>query len=125
MPTRWSGSGKGSGFSSTPLMTENSAVFAPMPSASVMIAIAVNPGLFRSTRKPKRRSCSRVSIDSLVAQRHHGIYLGGAPRGDVAGQQGHSSQKHRDSGEDRRICRMHIKQQEPTRLERQARKKAG
>ena len=35
-----------------PFTTLNMAVFAPMPRASVSTAIAVNPGLFRSTLKP-------------------------------------------------------------------------
>ena len=40
------GRGKASGRRSTPLTTLKMAVFAPMPSASVRMAIAVNPGLF-------------------------------------------------------------------------------
>ncbi len=40
------------GLSTTPLTTEKSAVFAPMPSARVRMAIAVNPGDFTSIRKP-------------------------------------------------------------------------
>src|ERR1043165_9915015 len=52
----------GSERSSTELITLNIAVFAPMPSASVMTATAVNPGDFASMREPKRTSCNRVSI---------------------------------------------------------------
>ncbi len=52
MVTRRSGSGYGRGSSSTPSMTENSAVLAPMPSARVKSATAVKPGLRRSTRAP-------------------------------------------------------------------------
>jgi hypothetical protein len=33
-------------------MTPKIAVLAPIPSASVMTATAVKPGLFRNTRKP-------------------------------------------------------------------------
>ena len=55
--TSCSGSGYGSGFSSTPFTTEKSAVFAPIPSASVRIATAVNPGDFARIRRPNRRSC--------------------------------------------------------------------
>src|SRR5260370_16209430 len=62
-----SGSGKGSGRSSTPYTTVNIAVFAPIPSASVKTATTVNPGLFASTRIPKRRSCQMVLISYLPA----------------------------------------------------------
>ena len=48
--TRRLGSTKGSGFSSTALTRLKIAVFAPMPSASVRIAIAVKTGLPRSVR---------------------------------------------------------------------------
>ncbi len=64
--TSCSGCGNGSGFKSTPLTIEKMAVLAPMPSARVNIAIAVNPGLLRSMRTPKRRSCPRVSIQGSV-----------------------------------------------------------
>src|SRR5882762_8121641 len=55
--TSCSGSGYGSGFSNTPFTTENSAVFAPIPSASVRIATAANPGDFAIILTPKRKSC--------------------------------------------------------------------
>src|SRR5258707_14331367 len=54
-----SGSENGSGFRSTPFTTENSAVLAPMPSASVKIAMAAKLELFDSTRRPKRTSCQK------------------------------------------------------------------
>ena len=40
----------------------NMIVLAPMPMASVIRAIAVNPGDFMSTRMPYRMSCHSVSI---------------------------------------------------------------
>jgi hypothetical protein len=48
-----SGSSKGSGLSSTPLMTLNIAAFAPMPIASVAAAMPVNRGV-RMSRRPIR-----------------------------------------------------------------------
>ena len=55
MPTSWSGSSNGSGFSSTPRMTLKIAVFAPMPSASVSTATDVKSGA-RSSRRVTRLS---------------------------------------------------------------------
>src|SRR5580692_7789518 len=57
--TSRSGSGYGSGFNKTPFTTENSDVFAPIPSASVNTAIAVNPGFFSKSRNPYRTSCQK------------------------------------------------------------------
>src|SRR5712692_11559170 len=54
-----SGFGNGSGLSKTPLTTEKSAVFAPMPRANVRIAMAAKPELLDNTRKPKRTSCQK------------------------------------------------------------------
>ena len=45
--------------SKTAFTTEKIAVFAPIPSASVRMATAANPGFFRSIRRPNRISCSR------------------------------------------------------------------
>src|SRR5438045_3358771 len=45
-------------------MTLKMAVLAPMPSASVMIAIAVNPGDFRSCRRANFRSFMLFSAQS-------------------------------------------------------------
>ena len=47
-----SASGKGMDRSNTPLTTVNTAVFAPIPRASVSTATAVNPGFLRSMRRP-------------------------------------------------------------------------
>ena len=50
-----SGSGYGSGLISTPLTTLNTAVFAPMASASVSSTAVVNVGFRRSPRAAWRR----------------------------------------------------------------------
>src|SRR6266478_4150153 len=50
-------SGSGSGFSNPPFTTENRAVFAPMPNASVRIATAANTGDLAIIRTPNRKSC--------------------------------------------------------------------
>src|ERR1044072_242291 len=50
------GSGYESGLSRTVLMTEKTAVFAPIPTAMTKTAMAVNPGIFLSERTAKRRS---------------------------------------------------------------------
>src|SRR5262249_4464255 len=62
-----SGFGNGSGFSSTPLTTEKSALFAPIPSASVRIAAAANPQFFANTRSPYTTSCQKF----FMARPHH------------------------------------------------------
>src|SRR6266481_4344419 len=59
--TSCSGSGYGSGFSNTPFTTENRAVFAPMPNASVRIATAANTGDLAIIRTPNRKSCMHRS----------------------------------------------------------------
>ena len=50
--TMRSGSGYGSGLSSTPSTTLNTAVAAPMPRPSVRIETSANPGARTSTRAP-------------------------------------------------------------------------
>ena len=42
--------------------TENSAVFAPMPNASVRMAVAKNPGLLSSTLTPNLMSFQKASM---------------------------------------------------------------
>ncbi len=59
--TRRSGSLTGRDRSSTAFITLKTAVFAPMPSASVRIAVAANPGLCSSDRNPNRRSRNSLS----------------------------------------------------------------
>ena len=49
--TMWAGSGYGSGLSNTALTMENTAVFAPMPSAKAARAAIVNPGLRTNIRR--------------------------------------------------------------------------
>src|SRR5580658_1715466 len=59
--TNWPEFGYGRGLSRTLLTTLKTAVFAPMPMARVSRAMAVNPGLRRSPRRPWRRSRRSVS----------------------------------------------------------------
>src|SRR5580658_424651 len=65
--TMRSGWGNARGLSSTVLTTEKMAVFAPIPSASADIAVAVKPGLWRSRRKACFTSNQKVSINRLDA----------------------------------------------------------
>src|SRR5215467_10151362 len=58
------GSGYVSGLSRTVLMTEKTAVFAPIPTAITTIATAVKPGVFRSDRNAKRMSRQIDSNDT-------------------------------------------------------------
>src|SRR5688572_853106 len=56
-----SGSLHGSGRSRTALTTLKMAAFAPMPSASVSVAMVAKVRLRRRVRAPYRRSCRKVS----------------------------------------------------------------
>ena len=60
-----SGCGNGSGRSSTASTSENTAVAAPMPSASVIVAMTVKPMLLRSCRRANRMSCTRLYMSYL------------------------------------------------------------
>jgi len=62
-----SASGYGSGRSKTALTMLKIAVFAPMPSASVKIAITLKPGCFRSMRKAYRISWFTSGVETFVA----------------------------------------------------------
>src|SRR5579875_2083709 len=53
-------------------MTLKTAVLAPMPSASTATATQVKPGVLRSIRIAKRRSCRRVDIIGLFSVRTEG-----------------------------------------------------
>ncbi len=59
--TSRSGCGNGSGRSTTAQIAENTALFAPMPSASVAITVAVNPVARRSPRAAWRKFRSAAS----------------------------------------------------------------
>src|SRR3989442_530992 len=93
-----------------------------MPSASASMATAVNPGFFRSSRKPKRASRrrfitemssvtgrasrnARAARSSLVPQRDHRIDSGCPPRGDKTSEGSHAQQQERDAGKRDRIRR--------------------
>src|SRR5262245_43366323 len=60
--TRRSASGNGRDLRSTASIAENTALFAPIATASVVTAVIVNPGERRSTRKAYRTLRSNVSI---------------------------------------------------------------
>ena len=62
--TRECGSGYVSGLSRTVLITEKTAVFAPMPTAITRIATTVNAGAFSSERTAKRTSCQMYSRET-------------------------------------------------------------
>jgi hypothetical protein len=64
--TRRSGSGNGSGRISVASTSANIALFAPMPSASVMAASAVNPGARRNCRSANLRSFHTCSSHPMV-----------------------------------------------------------
>ena len=55
-------SGNGSGRSKTPFTTLKMTAFAPIPIAKVKIATIAKPGLRRSMRALKRKSCQSVPI---------------------------------------------------------------
>src|SRR4029453_3127242 len=59
------GSRYGSGLGGTQRMTLKMAVFAPMPSARVRTAVAVNPGLLHNARTAYHESC-RKSLHMLA-----------------------------------------------------------
>ena len=63
-PTSRSGSGKGSGFSRTPLTTLKMAVLAPMPSASVTSVARVKAGV----RSRRRAACRTSRIRSNMGE---------------------------------------------------------
>src|SRR5207244_5407181 len=79
MSSSRSAPGNRSDRSSTPSTTLNTAVLAPMPSASVTTAASVKPGLRASVRSAYRRS--------LMSQRDHGVHLRRSARREIARQQ--------------------------------------
>src|SRR5918996_4586351 len=90
MRTSRSECGNLSGCSTRVSNAENSAVFAPMPSASVITATAVNPGDLRSWRKAKRMSFNMEVLQlsgSFGSQGNDRINTRGAPRRHPAGDQ--------------------------------------
>src|SRR5688572_3044401 len=67
MVTSRSASGNGSGRSSPAFTKLNIMVFTPIPSASEVIAIAVNPGVL--TRRRQASPTSRLSMSTVVMRR--------------------------------------------------------
>src|SRR5579864_7819177 len=66
--TKDSGWGYVRGFSRIVFTTEKIAVFAPIPTASTMIAITVKPGVLASDRSAKRKSRHASSIQSVLVK---------------------------------------------------------
>src|SRR5438445_9928075 len=86
--------------SSTLLMSEKMAVFAPIPSASVSTATAVKPGFFSNWRK--------ANLRSFITQCLHGSDFHGSACGHVTGRSRHADQQHRHYGQDDRVSGLHL-----------------
>src|SRR5438105_8035891 len=83
------------------------AVFKPIPSASVRMAMNVNAGDCQSFRKAKRRSLMKTL---LGAQRLHRIDKGGAAGGQQAREQRNCSEQNRGSAEQHGVEGRHFKE---------------
>src|SRR5258705_7213097 len=92
------GSGYGSGRTNTALITLKMAVLAPMQSASVITAMMVKPGDFRSWRRAKRRS-----FISFSAQRLNWIDMRRAARRNQTSEQRRERQHDRGRAKQQRI----------------------
>src|SRR3954452_18356307 len=92
-----SGSLNGSGRSSIASITLKIALFAPIPSASVAIAIKVKPGDFSNIR--------RAYFRSFITQGFHWLNVHRAARGEVDGGQRDDEECEQDSDECRRVGR--------------------
>src|ERR1041385_7116940 len=106
--TSLSAPGYGNGRNSTASTTLKIAVLAPMPSASVTMAIKLNTGLRTIIRQPKRRSLINEDIKSvflsassalLVPQCLERLDAAGAPGREPARQQRCGQQQHRNANE--------------------------
>src|SRR5205823_8794469 len=84
------------------------AVFAPIPKARVITAIAVNPGFFSSIRRPYLTSCPSVCIASFqlyrerpdasfIAKRNQWVHARTPPRGQITRREGNQSKQKRRS----------------------------
>src|SRR5205807_9143683 len=93
-----SASGYGSGRSRTALTMLQIAVFAPIPSASVRIAIAANAGFLVSCRRAKRKL--------FITQRYHRVDASGASGWNETGSCGNCGQQCRDRKINCRIKRV-------------------
>src|SRR4029453_11910540 len=97
-PNKWTtrdGSLKGRLRRKRSLIKLKMAVFRPIPRASVMTAIEVKAGDWRSLRKAKRRSfMKRLIVDhSFSAQCLDRVDKSGPARGHVTGEQCHQSER--------------------------------
>src|SRR5947208_1241532 len=81
----------------------NTAVFAPIPSASVSTAIKVNPGDFRSWRRANLRS-----FISFGAQRLNRIDVSSAPRWQETREQSCYREQGCGGEQQQRIMRGHL-----------------
>ena len=77
--TRRSGSANGSGRTSTASTTLNIAALAPMPSASVVSAMRVNPGRSARARKAVQMSCICAERASAARRRAEAVSVSPAP----------------------------------------------
>src|SRR2546423_2825868 len=103
-----SASGNGSGRRRTPFTRLKIAVFAPMPSARVKIAMMLKPGVFNNIRTAYFRSVNTKSLFS--AQRMHWIDKCGAPRRQQTRNQRRAGKEDRRAAEQRRIMRRDLEQ---------------
>src|SRR5262245_37307710 len=104
--TRFCGCLNGSGRNNTALTTLNTAVLAPIPSASVSTTTQAKPGDFPSWRKANLRS-----FISLVPQRLHRIDIHRATRREISGDQSRAAQSDCDDGVNRNVMRAHAVEQ--------------
>src|SRR5258708_21847074 len=82
--------------------TEKMALFAPMHSASVAMAMTAKPGVLSSERRAYFRSVN-MEGDLFAAQRDDGVDLGGAMGGNPAGDAADQGEEDRDPGVDQRV----------------------
>src|SRR5437588_9267812 len=103
-----SASGNGSGRSRTPFTRLKIAVFAPMPSARVKIAMMLKPGVFNNIRTAYFRSVNTKSLFS--AQRLNWIDKCGAARRQQTRNQRRAREEDRRTAEQRWIVRRDLEQ---------------
>src|SRR5580698_2231216 len=86
--TRRSGQAKAKGLSRTELTTEKMEVTAPIPSASVRMAVIANPGDLRRVRALKRRSCRKLCMEASSGASGYGAHHGPNDRDQATGNRG-------------------------------------
>ena len=95
----------------TALTTLKMEVFAPIPSARVKIATKVNPGVFQSCRKAKRRSFIEFVVvrHSFRSEHDHWIDARGSPGGQPGGSHRGEGENRTDAKKDSKISRLDLK----------------